>query len=60
MKSMIFTFVFFAFVLVALTQLPQLQGMPWESKLSHIATTTMQYMREVLEPIEDFFYYYFY
>jgi hypothetical protein len=53
LKSLFFTFVFMTFILVYMTQSSQLQGMPLDAQLAHVASTTMQYLSELFAPLRD-------
>ncbi|TAE83686.1 MAG: hypothetical protein EAY76_01075 [Alphaproteobacteria bacterium] len=57
-KSLFFTFVFMTFILVFMSQSPQLQGLPLEAKLAHVAGTTMMYINEFIAPVRHLFYNY--
>lgn len=57
-KGLFFTFGFMTLILVGLTVWPQLQGVPIEHKLSHIANSSMQYIQQILSPITDLLYRY--
>ncbi len=59
-KSVLFSFGFVAFVLVALTQLPYTQGMPWDAKLAFMANATIRYISEFLSPIARLYYKFIY
>jgi CBS domain containing-hemolysin-like protein len=44
------------FILVGLSMAPMLQGMPISSQLANVASTTMQYIRDMMSPLVDFYY----
>lgn len=54
MKNMgLWTFITL-FLIVALANLPMVQGMPISVQLSYFANEAMWYMQQILQPVADF------
>lgn len=57
-KTMLLTIVLVTFALVWMSIGPSMQGMSFSVKMSNVANTTIEYLRQMLSPIMDFYYRY--